>query len=390
MTLLAPRVEEVYPVGAVIEANYPPSDNWLICQGQILSQSNYSVLYGMMDNPHPLIYSDWNFCTAYDTGGDYPWAERRVTWNGSTGSPVWISDGDYVGYSYSSNAITWTLNTSLPSTGYWYFAWNGTVFCGVKFGSNAGATSTDGSSWTARTLNLSANWTDIVWDGTNFVAIASNNVQTIKSSDGITWSNAGVLPETGFVYAASDGSGTIVTIDSSNDICYSIDGGTTWVKTEGPQGPWYSIEYCNGYFLVATARSYVGISSNGYDWEWVGYASDKNESFDESGSVAAQIQHWRYYDGIYFGLANNDPIGVYSFDLRTFHPWFCNPFYTELYDIVYNPVSGNLTCFGGYGGEMPYTQKVMDRYDDSTHFQLPNYFKSRYFERAKHRYIRVK
>jgi len=101
-----------------------------------------------------------------------------------------------------------------------------------------------------------------------------------------------------------------------------------------------------------------------------------------------QIWRWRYHAGIYFGIATNYAVGVYSFDLRTFHSWFTNPYYSEFYDIVYNSVSGNLTCFGGYGYSMPYS-KITGRYNSSTHFQLPNYFPSKFYERSKNRYIRV-
>jgi hypothetical protein len=389
MTLLHPKISEIYSIGTVIEANNPPSDNWLPCQGQILAQVDYPVLYASMDNPDPLLFSDWSFCDDYDTGGDYPYCER-IQWNGSSGSPIWISDADDGNYSRSTDGITWTIET-YPSTGTWYPAWSGSIFCSVKYGTNVGATSSDGDSWTARTLNLSSNWSALVWDGTYFVAISSNNTQVIRSTDGISWSNTGTLPETGFCYAASDGAGTIVTIDTSNDIAYSTNNGVNWTKVEGPQGPWNSIEYQNNLFLIATDRGYVGVSSDGISWEWINYASDQVEAFDNIGYNAAHIWRWRYYDNIYFGVTghNNSPVGLYSFDLRTFHPWFCNPNHTVLHDVVYNSVSGNLTCFGGQTYSMPYSQR-MDRYNDSTHFQLPNYFTHRFFERGKHRYIRVK
>jgi len=387
MTLLHPKISEIYAIGTIIEANIPPSAKWLPCQGQILAQANYPVLYAMMDNPYSMIFSDWEFCDDYDTGGDYPYCER-VTWNESTGSPIWVGlNGDY-NYSRSTDGITWTIG-SLPVSGSYYCAWNGSVFCAVKYGSTQAYTSTDGSLWTSRTLNAAYNWSSIVWDGTNFIVIASNNVQTIKSTDGITWSNGGSLTETGFYYAASDGAGTIVVIDGGNDINTSVDGGVNWTKYEGAQGSWYSVEYCNGYFLIATDRSYVGVSSDGIDWEWIPYYSDISESNDlELNTNAARIQHWRYYAGIYFGVASNSSTGVYSFDLRTFHPWFCNPHFSEQYDIVYNSVSGNLTVFGGYGYAMPYSQ-IVNRYNESTHFQLPNYFKHKFYERGKNRYIRA-
>ncbi len=383
MTLLAPKVSEVYALGTIIEANAPPSGKWLPCQGQILSQADYPALYAMMDNPHPMLYSDLQFCDDYDTGGDYPYSEK-VTWNGSA---VWVSTGWDGFYSRSTDGITWTLG-SLPVSGDYVCAWNGTVFCAIKYGATQVYTSTDGSSWTSRTASYAYNWSDIVWDGTNFIAIAANNTQTIKSTDGITWSNGGVLPETPFYYATSDGAGTIVAIDSGADMAISVNGGTNWTKVEGPQGPWLSVEYCNGYFLIATSRSYVGISSDGLDWEWVSYASDIIEPFDNISSNAASIWRWKYHDSIYFGVPNQHPVGLYSFDLRTFHPWFCNPYSGELHDVVYNSSSGNLTCFGGYGYSMPYSQKV-DRYNDSTHFKLPNYFTHRFFEYGKHHYIKV-
>ena len=84
MTLLHPKVSEIYAIGTIIEANVPPSGKWLPCQGQILAQADYPALFGMMDNPYSMIFSDWEFCDDFDTGEDYPFHER-VQWNGSTG-----------------------------------------------------------------------------------------------------------------------------------------------------------------------------------------------------------------------------------------------------------------------------------------------------------------
>lgn len=387
MTLLHPKVSEIYAIGTIIEANSPPSAKWLPCQGQILAQSDYPALFAMMDNPYSMIFSDWEFTDNDNIGSIYPYCEK-VTWNENTGSPIWVGISGDDNYIRSTDGISWTGYT-LPVSGSYRCAWNGTVFCLIEYGSTQGYTSTDGISWTSRTVNLSANWTDLVWDGTNFIGIASNNVQTIKSSDGITWSNGGVLTETPFYYAATDGAGTIVAIDSGNDINTSVDGGVNWTKSEGAQGSWNSVEYCNGKFLIATIRSYVGVSSDGLDWEWIPYFSDRFEGLDSQLNVdAAQIWRWRYYAGIYFGVSTNYAVGVYSFDLRTFYPWFNNPYYSEFYDIVYNSVSGNLTCFGDYGYSMPYS-KITGRYNSSTHFQLPNYFTSKFYERSKNRYIRV-
>jgi hypothetical protein len=385
MTLLVPKVEEIYPIGSVIESNAPPGNNWILCNGQVLSQSSYSILYALMDNPHPQLYSHWNFCDDYDSGGDYPYSER-VQWNGGA---VWVAAVHADGlYQRSTDGITWTI-ASFPTGGVWYGpAWNGSVFCALKYGASSGATSSDGSSWTGRTLPYSYNWQSVVWDGTNFIGIASNNTQTIKSTDGISWSANGVLSNTGFYYAASDGSGTIVAIDTGNEINYSINGGVTWTYVQGATGLWNSVEYCNGKFLIATSKSYVGVSDNGSDWEFLPYACDVIESIDNYGSTSAEITRWRYYDGIYFGLAKGTPWGVYSFDLRTFHPWFCNPHFSSQYDIVYNSSSGNLICFGSYGYAMPYTSKI-EGYNESTHFQLPHYITKRYDKRGTHRYIRV-
>jgi hypothetical protein len=387
MTLLHPKVSEIYSIGTIIEANAPPSGKWLPCQGQILAQADYPALYAMMDNPYSMIFSDWEFCDNYDTGEDYPYCER-VQWNGSTGSPIWVAASWNGFISRSTDGITWTLG-SFPVSGDYICGWNGTVFCAMKYGSTQSYTSTDGSSWTSRTLPYAYNWKACVWDGTNFIGIASNNVQTIKSTDGITWSNGGVLTETPFYNAASDGAGTIVAVDMGIDINTSVDGGANWTHMEGPQGGWYSIEYCNGLFLISTERSYVGVSSDGLDWEWIPYYSDTYEANDgELNTNAVRIFRWRYYDGIYFGVPTSYGHGVYSFDMRTFHPWFANVYYGEFYDVIYNPTSGNLTCFGNYTWDMPYS-KITGRYNSSTHFQLPNYFKHKFYEREKNRYIRV-
>lgn len=387
MTLLHPKTSGIYAIGTIIEANVPPSSEWLPCQGQILAQADYPALFAMMDNPYSMIFTDFEFTDNASIGGIYPYCEK-VTWNQSTGSPIWVGingDSDYI---RSTDGINWT-GYSMPTTGTYSCAWNGSVFCAVKYGSTQAYTSSDGFTWSSRTLNLSANWSDIVWDGTNFIAIASDNVQTIKSLDGITWSNGGSLTETPFYYAATDGAGTIVAIDGGNDINTSVDGGVNWTHIEATQGGWYSVEYCNGYFLIATDRSYVGVSSDGLDWDWLPYYSDIFESNDlELYSDAIKIWRWRYYAGIYFGVSNNYDGGVYSFDLRTFHSWPCNPYFGEMYDVIYNSVSGNLIIYGGSGYSMPYS-KITGRYNSSTHFQLPNYFMHKFYEREKNRYIRV-
>jgi hypothetical protein len=387
MTLLHPKVSEIYSIGTIIEANAPPSEKWLPCQGQILAQADYPTLFAMMDNPYSMIYSDWEFCDDFDTGGDYPYHER-VQWNGSTGSPIWLALHGDSNYCRSTDGITWTIG-SMPSTGSWYVGWNGSVFCAVKYGSTSAATSSSGSSWTTRTLPYAYNWNNCVWDGTNFIVISSNNVQTIYSSDGITWYDGGVLPETPFYYLASDGAGTLVAIDGGNDIAVSDDGGSNWTKIDASQGGWYSIEYCNSYFLIATERGYVGVSSDGFDWEWIPYFIDRFEGNDqELGTESVRVHRWRYHDNTYFAPAYGYGHGVYSFDMRTFHPWFTNPQYTEQYDTIYNSTSGNLVVWGGYTYSMPYSKKA-GRYNPSTHFQLPLYFKHKYYEREKNRYIRV-
>ena len=179
MTLLHPKISEIYAIGTIIEANAPPSGKWLPCQGQILAQANYPALYAMMDNPYSMIFSDWEFCDDFDTGGDYPYAER-VQWNGSTGSPIWVAlAGDGV-YCRSTDGIVWTTG-SMPSTGSWNVGYGNSIFCAVKYGSASGATSSDGSSWTSRTLNLSANWKACVWDGTNRVDYAKKPAPMMQS-----------------------------------------------------------------------------------------------------------------------------------------------------------------------------------------------------------------
>ena len=105
MTLLHPTVqtEELYPIGTIIEATCPPNENWIKCDGRLLSRSAYSELLAALetDNPNPWVKQTVELALPTGFGSS---AIVGMTNNGNRHVGVgWSGDS-----CYTDDAETWT------------------------------------------------------------------------------------------------------------------------------------------------------------------------------------------------------------------------------------------------------------------------------------------
>lgn len=146
-------------------------------------------------------------------GGKSPDNDIFVTVTGVTGGTsnainAFVFDGvgisgKFVITGAASNVIqtsvnggqTWTSATAMPSTGNWKVLASGNnKFISIRNGSNAAASSNDGSTWTARTMPSSKNWNSAAYGNGTFVAVAGDaNAGAFSRNDGVSWT-ATTLP----------------------------------------------------------------------------------------------------------------------------------------------------------------------------------------------------
>lgn len=398
MTLLHPsvQVQEIYPIGSIIEATCPPNDNWIKCEGQLLSRVTYANLLASLptDNPYPWQYSYITrpLGTNHDSYG-----LLDMVYTGSR----WTAVGESGRFSYSDNGETWTQGT-MPSTSndYWSIAWNGSIMVAVPIGGNASATSTNGSSWTGRTLPASANWYCITWDGTYFIIGADNNTQCYRSTDGINWSATGTF-QYGPRLMASDGSGVTVALDSTHQLMRSSDGGANWTylgnipKIDiGLQWSW-RLSYANGYFILPNQYNsgHTFYSTDGLEWKmlWM----DNGEALlrtvysnwqpnDQNPSA----NRWYYFKDKWFGLTTGE-LGCISDDMKTVQFWSMAMGNLGTPSIAgYNSSTGKIFVLDTWYRYVTYFEEYA--FDETTYFQLPRKIHERFGVNNLHYFIRAK
>lgn len=390
MTLLHPsvQVQELYPVGSIIEATCPPNENWIRMEGQLLNRSTYATLLSVLDDDNPQAWQAQEVIKPLDSTFDSA-GIIEVAYNGSR----WVAVGDSGTFAYSDNGTTWTCGNMIDaSKDYLCIAWNGTVFFSVGYNSTSGATSTNGSSWTARTMPASLDWKGVCWDGTYFILVASDSAQVYRSTDGITWNTTGVLSVTGGDAIASDGSGlTVVLAGGTHQV--SSNGGTTWTEVRLPYIPIGSIykwvlSYENGYFME-TSHQQAGntwISEDGFEWRQIWYNYGVNTYFEWQQNPS--IGRWRYLKDQWFGIPASDDQGVRTPDMKRFYPWYINiANQANCSEALYNSSTGKIVLPEIWYRHMTVCEEY--GFDEATYFQLPRTQFNKWGINNVHKYIRA-
>lgn len=240
---------------------YVTTAGWLKCDGSILSQATYPLLYARMG----LINGPGVNWTSRTIGG------QTVTYLAATyGSNYLISGvGGYI--RSSTDGITWATRTSGVSTDLGALTFGGGlyVYAGVN---GAYGTSTDGITWT--TKNPSIGQQAAPGQGTYgpFLAYNSGTIVggvrdpggggVLTSTDGVTWTTRDNTLNThtgcgGVVYAG----GKFVAGFLSGQICTSTNGITWTAQVSGTTTGITSVTYGNGLYLAAQIVGTTMLSS---------------------------------------------------------------------------------------------------------------------------------
>jgi hypothetical protein len=399
MTLLHPSVQtqELYPIGSIIEATCPPNDNWIKCEGQLLSRSTYAELLAALDTDNPYAwqytYTKRPLDSNFDSSGLY-----ALAYSGSR----WVAVGESGDSAYSDNGETWTY-VALPNTGtYLCCAWNGTVFLTIAYNSTNSATSTNGSSWTGRTMPATSDWEGLVWDGTYFIPVANDDTQCRRSTDGINWSSAGTFP-VGAHSIATNGSGITLAMRSNGHIMRTTDNGSNWTTVfyaPYPLGTDYGtpISYANGYFILPAEyrTGYTIISSDGLEWKKIWFTNWENiggeiySNFSPRELNLSGIK-WYYFKDQWFALPDDSgqSVGVRSPDLKRFYPWVINMGGVSSPQIAgYNSSTGKIFIIESWYRYMTYCEEYI--FNNSTYFQLPRISRNQFGVNNLYYFIRAK
>jgi len=168
---------ELYPIGSIVEASNPPDNKWVPCNGQVLAQADYPVLYNLMEQPHSIFQ---NFEVVQDTDLDEMY---EVVY----GNGLFVGCGDGEMF-YSSDGLSWTKVVLPTYTNTFYgIAYDGTTFVSVGYDDGEYVTSTDGQNWTERLLPVTWSVTNITYSGTYFFIIGNT---CLRSSNGTSWTES--------------------------------------------------------------------------------------------------------------------------------------------------------------------------------------------------------
>jgi hypothetical protein len=236
---------------------------------------------------------------------------------GVGGRYVALRSGSQAGAT-SSNGTSWTGNATLmPSAANWSSIAHGILddgssigkfskYVAVATGSASAAYSNDGLTWVAATLPFSRNWTGVAFGADRFVAVASNLTRTAVSLDGEVWDIPGTTISTGYV-DITYGKKLFVAITSTGTISTSADG-IVWADTASlGSGTWTSITYGNNKFVAVKSNSNSGAYSiDGTTWVAMTIGS-------ADGSTVGGCQQVAYGQGVFVATVYQAGSQDYSF-----------------------------------------------------------------------------
>lgn len=266
--------------------------------------------------------SSGSYLTSTDSGSS--WTTREISGFGGTNNVVyvngffWMLGGAII--ARSSNGTTWTTSSVSGGGTLYNLTYTGTNYVLVGH-SGVIFTSTNGTSWTQRTSGTTSSLRSVAAAGGTVVAStnASSTTPFIRSTDhGVTWSAVTGLAasatinsmiyvagsvnkffavgNSGKIFSSGDGSAfnpvTSPTTGNLNDIiqgsssqnlwiagngsgssgriCYSTNGGVSWIAVSGISGvDWYRrIAYTGSKYVTLTdlTSKQIMVSSNGTTW----------------------------------------------------------------------------------------------------------------------------
>jgi hypothetical protein len=187
-----------------------------------------------------------------------------IAWNGSVFCTLKFNSSEVA---ISSDGVSWDTYT-LPASAPWYkVIWNGTVFCAVCNSSSVCATSPDGINWTQGAMPSSSNWTTLCWTGSVFMSVSSNELKAAISSDGLSWSATSTAPPS---YAngglACNGSLVCGVVKDTSTVFTTSDNGATWGTHTAISGGWLKLIWNGSKFCCIGNTNKSMTSTNGSSW----------------------------------------------------------------------------------------------------------------------------
>lgn len=356
------QVSELYPIGSVIEANGPPNENWLLCDGQLLAQASYSDLFNMMDRPHS-IFQQWKL-----VHGGVKVEIFDVAYDGS----------NYVGCCYgskmvySSNGESWTpVTLTTASRNYKSIVYNSTIGLFISIPDSTTAytlyvTSPDGVVWTERALPASVKGRVVASDGTYFYINNYGGTTFYRSSNGIDWTTLAVPISS--TTAMSANSNMIILSDGAGTYCRSVDYGANWKVYNCGVSPFNNgcfYDSVSDLFIINDSlmnyENHIAVSSgdDGINWQLQKLYSGYRENSNYFERVIKAGNYW-------FSPTGYSTEAFYSSDLKTWDRMLIPV--AEWHTIIYNPTTEYYYMLG----KSPCVVKWKEvKYDTNTYFQLP-------------------
>ena len=371
---------ELYPIGSIVEASNPPDNKWVPCNGQVLAQADYPVLYNLMEQPHSIFQ---NFEVVQDTDLDEMY---EVVY----GNGLFVGCGDGEMF-YSSDGLSWTKVVLPTYTNTFYgIAYDGTTFVSVGYDDGEYVTSTDGQNWTERLLPVTWSVTNITYSGTYFFIIGNT---CLRSSNGTSWTEYTSLTTIPDAFSASPD--VVVGFGWGGDFAFSDDDGVTWSEYNSALTSVYTSYYdsTDDIFVASDSlRAGYAISpgDDGMNWESFHFPIGRQGSGRSFYHYTASIYRIRKAGDYYFAVpqgGNEHQIG-YSSDLKTWDTFPCLE--ADWYEVYYNS-SSEYYYMMGYGPTFMRWKADIDYYNTGTHFKLPlvNSQHDWYNAIKRRKYIRV-
>lgn len=268
-----------FVIGDTLSTIRNPGGNYLAMDGSVQTTASFTALQALLGNT----YAQFSVPTlpTVPTG-----VYHSAVYEPSI--PIWVisgANGAAGTIASSTDTTTWTSRDTTATTNWTALATKGSKIMVAAVG-GAAKTSTNGTTWTGVTaIGFSADalgtfYGSLLWSGTQWVVFGdgigagTNPEIKVSANDGTSWTaktSALVLATETPADAATNGSGLIVQISSTNVWQHSTDNGNTWARHTG--GLWSnvnaSLRCINNTFIItaqSTGRCTIYTSTDGVTW----------------------------------------------------------------------------------------------------------------------------